>query len=119
LVIGIGINVNNSWRSAPRDVVPHGAALCDITGSRHDLHKILVHLLQRIQERLIQLASGDQNLPKAWHRLCWLTGLSVDVSTSHRWVTGVCAGIDRDGALIVEDFNGPQRIHSGSVRVLT
>jgi hypothetical protein len=42
----------------------------------------------------------------------------VDVNAGDRWITGVCTGIDGDGALMVEDVNGSHRVHSGSVRVM-
>jgi BirA family biotin operon repressor/biotin-[acetyl-CoA-carboxylase] ligase len=118
LIVGIGINVNNSWQTAPRDVGPQGTALCDVTGNVHDLQTILVRSLQTIQERLNQLAAGDPQLPESWQRLCWLTEQSVEVKAGGRWITGACTGIDGDGALMIEDGNGIHRVHSGSVRVM-
>ncbi|HEY3394036.1 MAG TPA: biotin--[acetyl-CoA-carboxylase] ligase [Lacipirellulaceae bacterium] len=118
LIIGIGINVNNSWRMAPRNVGPNGTALCDVTGRRHELQTALVLVLQALEERIGQLSRGDSRLPDAWQHLCWLTEQGVDVNTSGRWITGVCAGIDRDGTLLVENVNGLHHIRDGSVRVM-
>ncbi|HJQ79826.1 MAG TPA: biotin--[acetyl-CoA-carboxylase] ligase [Lacipirellulaceae bacterium] len=118
LIIGIGINVNNSWRMAPRNVGPNGTALCDVTRRRHALQNSLVRVLQALDERFGQLARGDSRLPDAWQRLCWLSEQGVDVNASGRWITGVCAGIDRDGTLLVENVNGLHHIRDGSVRVM-
>jgi BirA family transcriptional regulator, biotin operon repressor / biotin---[acetyl-CoA-carboxylase] ligase len=118
LIIGIGINVNNSWRTAPRNFGPNGTALCDATRRHHDLETTLVRVLQTLQERIGQLARGDSQLPDAWQGLCWLTEQGVDVNANGRWVTGVCVGIDRDGALLVENVNGLHHIRDGSVRVI-
>jgi BirA family biotin operon repressor/biotin-[acetyl-CoA-carboxylase] ligase len=118
LIIGIGINVNNSWRAAPRSFGPNGTALCDITGRHQDLQTTLLSVLHALQERIGQLAGGESRLPDAWQRLCWLTEQGVDVHANGRWITGVCVGIDRDGALLVENVNGLHRIRDGSVRVL-
>jgi BirA family biotin operon repressor/biotin-[acetyl-CoA-carboxylase] ligase len=118
LIVGIGINVNNSWRTAPRDVERQATSLCNLTGAQHELQTILVRVLKALRERLDQLAAGDQQLPEAWQRLCWLTEKSVDVDAGDRRISGVCAGIDHDGALLVEDMNGMHRVHSGSVRVM-
>jgi BirA family biotin operon repressor/biotin-[acetyl-CoA-carboxylase] ligase len=118
LIIGIGINVNNSWQTAPRNIGPNGTALCDATGTRHDLQTVLIRTLQTLQERVSQLALGDARLPDAWQRLCWLTEQGVEVHTGQCAISGVCAGIDRDGALIVENVNGIHRVHSGTVRVV-
>jgi BirA family biotin operon repressor/biotin-[acetyl-CoA-carboxylase] ligase len=118
LIIGIGINVNNSWRSAPRDFGPNGTALCDVTGMRHDLQYVLIGTLREMNERFLQLARSDSRLPDTWQKHCWLTEQDVDVHAGDRWFTGVCLGIDSDGALIVDDKNGVHRIRSGSVRVV-
>jgi BirA family biotin operon repressor/biotin-[acetyl-CoA-carboxylase] ligase len=79
---------------------------------------VLVTALQALEERIRHLARGLAPLPDDWQRLCWLTEQSVEVHSGQRSVTGVCAGIDRDGALMVESANGIQRVHSGSVRVV-
>lgn len=117
LIIGVGINVNNSWRKAPQDIGSVGTALCDVTGARHDLQAILVCSLQAMQERFRQLACGSSQLPHDWQRLCWLTEQRVDVRTRNARITGVCVGIDADGALLIENENGTHRIRSGSVQM--
>jgi BirA family biotin operon repressor/biotin-[acetyl-CoA-carboxylase] ligase len=117
LIIGIGFNVNNSWRTAPHDLGPNGAALCDVTGAPHSLQTVLIRILQAAEKRFQQLALGDPQLPQTWQRLCWLTEQGVDVETSERRITGVCVGIDIDGALLVDTAFGLHRIWSGSVRV--
>jgi BirA family biotin operon repressor/biotin-[acetyl-CoA-carboxylase] ligase len=118
LIIGIGVNVNNSWRSAPHNFGPNGVALCDVTGTGHDLQTILIQTLNALQRRIVLLANSDAGLPDAWQRLCWLTEQSVDVNANGRWITGVCAGIDQEGALLVENVNGLHRVRDGSVRVI-
>jgi BirA family biotin operon repressor/biotin-[acetyl-CoA-carboxylase] ligase len=118
LIIGIGINVNNSWRAAPQSFGLNGTALRDISGRQHDLQTTLLGVLRAVQERFGQLAGGDSRLPDAWQRLSWLTERGVNVHANGRWITGVCVGIDKDGALLVENVNGLNRIRDGSVRVL-
>jgi BirA family biotin operon repressor/biotin-[acetyl-CoA-carboxylase] ligase len=117
LIIGIGINVNNSWRTAPRNFGPNGTALCDVTGISHELETVLIQTLKALQQRISQLARSDAGLPDAWQRLCWLTEQGVDVNANGRWITGVCVGIDLEGALLVENVNGLHRVRDGSVRV--
>jgi BirA family transcriptional regulator, biotin operon repressor / biotin---[acetyl-CoA-carboxylase] ligase len=118
LIIGIGINVNNSWRFAPHDLGPVGTALCDVTGTDHDLQTILVRALNAMQERFQKLARGDSQLTQDWQQLCWLTEQSVEVKTSEGSIAGVCVGIDNDGALLVETAFGIRCIRSGSARVI-
>jgi BirA family biotin operon repressor/biotin-[acetyl-CoA-carboxylase] ligase len=116
--LGVGINVNNSWRTAPRDFGPTGAALSDVTRRHHDLQAILIRVLQALPHRIGQLASGDSRLPDAWQNLSWLTGQGVDVNANGRWVSGVCVGIDEDGALLVKNVTGIHQLRDGSVRVV-
>jgi BirA family biotin operon repressor/biotin-[acetyl-CoA-carboxylase] ligase len=117
LVIGVGINVNNSWRDAPHDIVHNGIALCDATGVNHDLQSVLMRTLKAMQDRYRQLGNGNPKLPQAWQRLSWLTGRRINVETNGSNITGVCIGIDDTGALLVEKADGLQRVRSGSVRI--
>jgi len=127
IVVGIGINVNNSSREP--DVAASGHArhstktryaisLCEATNREHDLQHVLGAALRTLEARFKQLATSDQSLPVAWQRLCWLTEQGVEVKLSGKWIDGVCVGIDRDGTLLVENLFGTHRINSGSVRVL-
>ena len=117
LIVGIGINVNNSWRSAPHTAGPVGVALCDTTSNKHDVQQVLMNALQAMRERLDQLAVNDPQLPIAWQRLCWLTEQSIEAESNGDWIDGVCLGIDTDGALLIENVFGTRRIHSGSIRL--
>ncbi len=48
LIVGIGINVNNSWHEAPHDAGLNGTALSDLTGKKHDLHAVMVRVLNAL-----------------------------------------------------------------------
>ena len=117
LIVGIGINVNNSWRSAPQSAGEAGVALCDNTSRIHDVQQVLMRTLQAMRERIDQLAVDDTHLPTAWQRLCWLTGQSIEAESNGSRIDGICLGIDTDGTLLVENDFGTQRIRSGSVHV--
>jgi BirA family biotin operon repressor/biotin-[acetyl-CoA-carboxylase] ligase len=127
VVIGIGINVNNSWRQPDaaacglarhREKPPGAITLCDATGRQHNTQQVLVNILRALQTRIAQLAARDPELPTAWQRRCWLTEQDVEVQASTASFEGICVGIDRDGSLLVEDNFQTHRIHSGSVRAL-
>lgn len=118
LVIGIGINVNNSWHSAPRGAVPNSIALCDFTTEQHDLQQALINLLNALQKRIEQLAASDPGLPTTWQQLSWLTKQNVDVAAGSSLVSGTCLGIDFDGALLVDDGATTHRVFSGTIRVV-
>jgi BirA family biotin operon repressor/biotin-[acetyl-CoA-carboxylase] ligase len=125
LVIGIGINVNNSWCNQPvarasgqrGPKSPNAISLRDTTSHSHNLRQLLCETLRALEARIGQLTRGDPQLPTEWKRRCWLTEQGVEVKSNGKWIEGVCLGIDSDGSLLVENVDGTHRIHSGSVRV--
>jgi BirA family biotin operon repressor/biotin-[acetyl-CoA-carboxylase] ligase len=117
LIIGIGINVNNSWQAAPAEAGADGIALCDLTGQEHDLPPILISVLRAIATRIDQLRSRDPDLIQTWQRLNLLAGSRIVVESDGRQIEGECIEIAYDGALVVDTVFGQQRLYSGSVRV--
>jgi BirA family biotin operon repressor/biotin-[acetyl-CoA-carboxylase] ligase len=117
LIIGIGINVNNSWSAAPREAGGRGIALCDATGTRQNLQYVLINVLDAIRERIRQLAANDAQLRTAWQELCWLTEQRVEAQSGGNWIDGICQGLADDGTLVIENVFGTHRITSGSIRV--
>ena len=127
LVIGIGINANNSWSNTPpaaRGLAKKATAplpptaLCDLTGHRHDLQHVLCETFRSLGVRNSQLATSDPQLPVEWKRRSWLTRQHIEVNSNGEWIQGVCLGIESDGSLLVENTDGTHRIRSGSVRVI-
>ena len=55
-VIGVGINVNNTAADVPDEVRPRVATLRDATSRTHDPTELLISLLNRLNERLAELA---------------------------------------------------------------
>ena len=115
LIIGVGVNVNNSWASAPLKAGPRGTALCDVTGRQHDIEAILLDVLVAICERLAQLASDDPRLFRDWQQLNLLVSRKISVTTDGRATDGTCVEIAADGALVVNTPAGPRRLYSGTV----
>ena len=113
VVLGMGINVNNSLKTAPPEIQVVGAALCDALGNSFDATELLLAWLNRFADRLKELALDDQSLPDRWRSLCALMGTTVELQSGNRAIRGVCRGIDRDGALLVDTANGPERLYAG------
>ena len=114
-VVGVGLNVNNSWRSAPDELRDVGIALCDCLPSPHERTDLLMQILTRLDRRLDQLARDDPSLPAAWQALCVLRGRNVELDVGKSQLCGYCDGIDKDGALLVQTAQGPERVVSGTV----
>jgi BirA family biotin operon repressor/biotin-[acetyl-CoA-carboxylase] ligase len=118
LAIGVGVNVNNSWQTAPSCAALHGIALIDVTGAHHELERILISILQAMEERFHQLGRGDPMLPSAWRHHCTLRGRTVCIDAGSQRTEGKCQGIAEDGALTIETATGLRAVYSGTVTTL-
>ncbi len=115
LVVGVGINVNNSLADAPEDVRRRATSLIDVTERQFRLTDVLVGFLRRFELDMELLVSGDRRLHDRWRRLCLLSGKSVALDDGTRSIAGTCLGIDDDGALLLQTEAGPQRFFGGVV----
>ncbi len=113
LVLGMGINVNNSLASAPVELQSTATALCDAAGALFDLTDLLIRWLNRFADHLHALAAADPALPGRWRSLCTLSGRTVELQSGNRCVRGFCRGIDDEGALLVDTETGPERLFAG------
>jgi BirA family biotin operon repressor/biotin-[acetyl-CoA-carboxylase] ligase len=110
LVIGIGLNVNNSLLTAPVEVRRVGTSLADLTQQSFDLTDVLLSLIEQLEARLEQLASDDADLVQAWQSRCRLRGRMIELADG---TAGLCEGISNDGALLIDVDGEPRRIYSG------
>jgi BirA family biotin operon repressor/biotin-[acetyl-CoA-carboxylase] ligase len=119
LVLGMGINVNNSLSAAPAEIQAVATSLCDIAGDRFDSTQLLIDWLNGFVNRLGALAAGDRKLAERWQSRCALHGKTIELQSGSRTVQGVCRGIDIDGALLLDTSTGPERLYAGVlVRVI-
>ena len=115
VVIGIGVNVNNSTTAAPPELRQRATALCDIAQSPVSRCDLLVSILRHLATRLAWLSDGAEDLQSTWSRRCLLTGRDVEIEQPAKKVIGRCRGIDADGALLVETSAGVERCLAGVV----
>lgn len=120
LVIGVGLNVNNSFRDAPDDQRRIAISMTDAAGdnqfSRTD---VLIMFLNCWRRLAAELADGELNLVERWSHQCVLSGKPVTLTDGHRETTGICAGIDDDGSLLLRTAFSLERCYAGTVRLLT
>lgn len=118
LVLGIGLNVNNSLAAAPAEVRSTATSLVDCDGGARDLTAVLLELLDRLDEGVRQLMAGrfaDQ--AAAFRQRCYLTGKTVTVVSSGTTIVGRCLGIDDSGHLLLQTEAGQRRIVAGTIVV--
>lgn len=102
LLIGIGINVNNSIGEAPEVVQASATALIDLTGRNDTLCDVLIEVLKRLDARLMPNDFWNDEVRAGWRKRCYLTGKRILIDNAARQSSGICQGIDDSGALLVE-----------------
>jgi BirA family biotin operon repressor/biotin-[acetyl-CoA-carboxylase] ligase len=114
VVLGIGINVNQTREQLPMDARQPAGSLRTLTGREHDRDEVLATLLTRLERHYdVWLESGLDGLYPDIGARDFLRGRLVSVDG----VSGTAVGIDRSGRLEL-DLNGRRRVvDSGEVRV--
>ena len=114
-VIGVGLNVNNSWANAPDDLQTQGISLSDHTGSSFNRLAILKVFLKHLETLTQGLADGQPVLDD-WSDHCLLTGKRVTLLVGEKNISGECMGLAPSGALILQTAQGTQEFIGGIVK---
>ena len=114
-VIGVGLNVNNQFTQAPQDLMWTGISLADESTTQHARIEILRTFVDCFENLVKSFAAGDCFL-NDWPRHCLLTGKKVTLQTGPSQVTGICQGVDAEGALILEINSEQKRFFGGVVQ---
>ena len=120
LVIGVGLNVNNSSCTAPAELKSVAISLADAGRCSFDRSNVLIAVLQKLAESLAVLSNDAREFTERWRARCYLQGRTIQVQTGQPGsdsasITGVCQGIDDEGALLLQTEAGVVRCFSGVV----
>lgn len=121
LLLGIGINVNNSVADAPAELQSLATSLSDLTGRQFTLTEVLVEVLQRLSVRIQPAELWNAEVRAGWRQRCLLTDEQIQVDLGVRHTVGRCRGIDDEGALLVavSDDQGGEQIERCLAGVVT
>ncbi len=117
-VIGIGINVNNSFAAAPDELRTIATSLYDTTQRHFELTDVLIAVLGQFERRLQMLHGGDPSLVSDWQRRSILDGRRVSVQLGEKQISGTCRGINPQGALLIETPRGVEPMFAGTVTAI-
>lgn len=115
IVIGIGINVNNSLDEAPPDVRRKAVSLSECTGKHVDIGDLLVSLLIRLQEELSGFVSTGSIYTEQWSRYCLLTDRQIRLRLPAGEISGRCLGVTDNGMLIIQSEEHVNTYASGEI----
>ena len=117
VILGIGVNLNYPREMMPDEIRERATSVFESTQktvSRESFLKGLIHALDRCYGELE--VSGFTAIAARWEARFGLRGRRVRVESFDQAVIGRAKGIDRDGALLLEDDSGAlQRIVAGDV----
>lgn len=117
IVIGIGLNVNQDFASAPDEIRSRATSLFEHDGQTRDLPTVLIVLARNL---ITQLSAGANESWVGYFRdRCALTGKVVEVGQGNQRVIGRCEGIDAGGRLGLVTEQGRVWINSGSILSVT
>lgn len=114
-VIGVGVNTNNRTADAPAELRCTAISLRDLTGATHDHSALLDALLGRLRRKLELLGEMPTGIASRASALCLQRGRVLTVRHGSEEITGLCSGIDPNGALELETSSGQRRFLSGTI----
>jgi BirA family biotin operon repressor/biotin-[acetyl-CoA-carboxylase] ligase len=117
VILGIGVNINYPAESMPDAIRKRATSLISLTGASVSRESVVRRLIQDLDRCYGELEeTGFQSLAPRWEARFELRGKKVRVEMTDRIIIGTARGIDRDGALILEDGRGElQRVVAGDV----
>ena len=123
VVSGVGVNVElpeDFDLGAEAERAQPVADLASIAGELPPADKLAGSLVQGLCESFVDYESGGfAACASRWRQRDWLRGRELTIDTPRQPLSGVAAGVDDDGALLVEVADGAvHRVTSGTV-VLT
>ena len=113
IVIGIGVNTNNTAAEAPEEIRDKIATLSDILGQKIDQYRFIFLLCREIMAVLqyfpLQLPQLIELVEQDLHQV----GKTVNISRENEMMTGECLGLNADGSLRVLTKSGEKSVVSG------
>ena len=91
------------------------ATLRDLTGREHDHTELLLAILENLEAALTQLGQPMETIGERFDLLCRQRGETLTVYQGQQTITGRCAGIAPDGALLLDTAEGRREILSGTL----
>src|SRR5262245_22019120 len=110
VILGVGINVNFPPDSMPVELRQRATSFMQLTGFPLEREIVLRRLIQDLDRcyGVLEISGFDALRPR-WEARFNLAGRRVRVELDTEMIIGVARGIDRHGALVLEDQNGTLR----------
>ncbi len=118
MVIGIGINVNNTIdQTARHEQQLHQTAvsLADLNQQTIDTRRLLREFLQQFSSLAHQFHKDPEHLPRLWSQRDELNQKKITLQVGDRLIRGRAVGIDPGGALRIDTIDKGIQSYAGGV----
>ncbi len=117
VVIGIGLNVNQ--REFPPELAGKATSLARETGTEFDREELFREIMRSLETHYRSLARrGFSGVIPLWNERSNFVGQHVSLSQNGSVLTGVVAGLNDHGALLLEQNGTQQAFLAGDVSIL-
>lgn len=104
IVIGIGLNVNSSYKEQKDKP---WASLFDICGQEFDRNLIIAKLIDKLTFNIMILQqNGFSYFQEQWQAIDYLYAKEITIKHFAREITGICYGVDTSGNLLLISSDG-------------
>ena len=120
LILGLGLNINQTPQDFPSEVRKIATSLAIESGEPVDRPNLAARLLEDLEHDYSRIRRGDfEKVATEWERCCSTLGKSVRIQMGDRVIQGRAESLDAEGALILRTTHGNlERILGGDVTVL-
>ncbi|TWU36000.1 biotin--[acetyl-CoA-carboxylase] ligase [Novipirellula artificiosorum] len=118
LVMGVGVNVNESPAFPVLDETAPPQSLYGATGRRMSRFEVLEAMIQNLTEATEQLRQSPMIILTEFRNRCMLTGKQISFRESGDDCQGNCRGIADDGSLMIQTASGLRNCDSGAIRMV-
>lgn len=120
VIAGIGVNVNMRQAELPEAIKNIATSIAEVKGEEVDRAGFARGLFTSMEKWYKRyLISGFDPIMEAWKGFFDTIGRPVKVTSFSKIIEGVCSGVDRDGALLVNLPDGKtERVISGDVETV-
>jgi len=114
-ILGIGLNVNTVFDSAPGEVRARATSLAEVCGQPFDREVILTRLLAALNRRYSHMLHTGHSPAADYARHVETLGRSVRLKAGDEVVAGVALRVEDDGALVLQTATGERVMRFGDV----
>ncbi|MCR1899058.1 biotin--[acetyl-CoA-carboxylase] ligase [Irregularibacter muris] len=111
IVVGMGININESIKDFPEEIQGKATSLREIKGENISRQRLVRSILENLEKFYLEFVK-EQNFQKVlelWKSMSGILGKEVRAMGNNDVIQGIAVDINQEGALIIKEDNG--KIH--------